>query len=241
MALFKLRARTAFLASLSLANYSEFGLIVAAIGAGNGWLGPEWLTIIAIALSLSFVAASPLNASSHELYERFRTRLRRVQRPERIAAEAEIDPGDADVMVIGMGRVGTGAYDSLHAEQGQNPVGIDADPYIVAAHAQKGRNVIRGSAMDADFWQRLQLDNGSIRLVLLALPQLSENVFAAERLVKGGFDGTIGAIAKFPDDEPALKEAGVTLVFDFYAEAGSGFARHVYIASREGADGRDGQ
>jgi hypothetical protein len=86
--------------------------------------------------------------------------------------------------------------------------------------------------MDADFWQRLQLDNGNLKLVLLALPQLSENVFAAEHLVKGGFDGPIGAIAKFPDDEPALREAGVTLVFDFYAEAGSGFARHVYIASR---------
>lgn len=231
MALFKLRARTAFLASLSLGNYSEFGLIVAAIGAANGWLAPEWLTIVAIALSLSFVAASPLNAGSHQLYERFRNRLRRVQRIERIEAEAEIDPGNADVMVIGMGRVGTGAYDSLHAEQGRNPVGIDADPYIVAMHREQGRNVIRGSATDADFWQRLQLDHGSIRLVLLAMPQLSENVFAAEHLVKAGFDGSIGAIAKFPDDEPVLAVAGVNLVFNLYAGAGSGFARHVCTES----------
>lgn len=226
LALFKLRARTAFLASLSLANYSEFGLIVAAIGASSGWLTPDWLTIIAIALSLSFVAASPLNGKSHELYERFRARLRQVQRSERIAAEAEIDPGDADVMVVGMGRVGIGAYDSLQDEKGRNPVGIDANPYVVDKQQEDGRNVIRGSATDADFWQRMQLDHGSIRLVLLTLPQLSENVFAAEHLVEGGFDGEIGAIAKFPDDEPALTDAGVTLVFNLYAGAGSGFARH---------------
>ena len=229
LVLFKLRARTGFLASLSLSTYSEFGLIVAAIGTANGWLAAEWLTIVAIALSLSFVAASPLNSYSHQLYERFRDYLCRLQRSERIADEAEIDPGDADVIVLGMGRVGAGAYDALSMEKGRSPVGIDADPYIVAMHRDEGRNVIQGSATDPDFWRRLQLDHGSIKLVLLALPQLSEDVFAAEHLVKEGFDGLIGAIARFRDDEAVLEQAGVHRVFDLYAEAGSGFARHVCI------------
>jgi predicted Kef-type K+ transport protein len=227
MLLFRLRARTSFLATLSLSNYSEFGLIVAAIGVSSGWLAPDWLTVVAIALSLSFVAASPLNARAHEIYERLSARLCRSQRPERLAYEAEIDPGDADVMVLGMGRVGTGAYDTLRMQNGRSPVGIDADPYIVAQHDEAGRNVIQGSATDPDFWNRLQLDHGSVRLVLLALPQLSENVFAAEHLVRAGFDGVIGAIAKYPDDRPVLERSGVHLVFDLYAEAGSGFAQHV--------------
>ncbi|MEA3275300.1 MAG: cation:proton antiporter family protein [Pseudomonadota bacterium] len=225
--LFNLRARTAFLGSLSLSNYSEFGLIVAAIGAANGWLAPEWLTIIAIALSLSFVAASPLNSYSHDLYERLSQRLCRRQRLQRVLYEAEIDPGDADVIILGMGRVGSGAYDTLKLQKGRKPVGIDADPDMVATHRDAGRNVIQGSATDPDFWHRLQLENGSIRLVLLALPQLSENIFAAEHLMKEGFDGLIGAVAKFPDDEPVLEKAGVHMVFDLYAEAGAGFAQHV--------------
>ena len=45
---FKLRARTSFLGSFSLVNYSEFGLIVGAVGTANGWIGNEWLVIIAI-------------------------------------------------------------------------------------------------------------------------------------------------------------------------------------------------
>jgi predicted Kef-type K+ transport protein len=224
---FRLRARTAFLAALSLSNYSEFGLIVAAIGAATGWLGPDWLTILAVALSLSFVAAAPLNARSHDLYERLSERLCRLQRPQRVSYEAEIDPGDADVIILGMGRVGSGAYDTLKLQKGRRPVGIDADPYTVTAQQEAGRRVIQGSATDADFWHRLQLDHGSIRLVLLALPQLSENVFAAEHLAKEGFDGLIGAIARFPDDEPILLAAGVHMVFDLDAEAGSGFAQHV--------------
>ncbi|MBE9567951.1 MAG: cation:proton antiporter, partial [Proteobacteria bacterium] len=38
---FKLRARTSFLSSLALSNYSEFGLIVGAIGVSNGWMNNE--------------------------------------------------------------------------------------------------------------------------------------------------------------------------------------------------------
>ncbi|MCK5667715.1 MAG: cation:proton antiporter, partial [Gammaproteobacteria bacterium] len=48
---FNLRARTSLLTSLSLANYSEFGLIVCVVGVANGWVGSEWLIVIAIALS----------------------------------------------------------------------------------------------------------------------------------------------------------------------------------------------
>jgi predicted Kef-type K+ transport protein len=55
---FKLRARTATLTSLSLANYSEFGLIIGAAGVANGWLATEWLVIFALALSITFVLAS---------------------------------------------------------------------------------------------------------------------------------------------------------------------------------------
>ena len=51
--------------------------------------------------------------------------------------------------------------------------------------------------------------------------------------MKGGFDGLIGAIARYPDDEVVLEKAGVHLVFDLYAEAGSGFAQHVCARAGE--------
>ncbi|MGB5833357.1 MAG: cation:proton antiporter family protein [Thiohalocapsa sp.] len=224
---FRLRARTAFLGSLTLANYSEFGLIVAAVAANNGWMPSQWLGIIALVLALSFVAASPLNARSHSLYELFSPRLRRQERRARIAAEREIDPGDADAMIVGMGRVGTGAYDALKQVNGRNPVGVDADPDSVSRHAAAGRYVVHGSATDADFWHRLHLDDGHVKLVLLAMPKMSENVFAAVHLIKEGFQGTIGAVAEYPEDEQLLRDAGVHQVFNLYAEAGAGFAQHV--------------
>jgi len=40
---FRLRARTSLLATINLTNYSEFGLIVTAIGVSNRWISSEWL------------------------------------------------------------------------------------------------------------------------------------------------------------------------------------------------------
>ena len=49
---FRLRARSAFLSSVSLTNYSEFGLIVASV------VLPQWLIPLAISVALSFVISA---------------------------------------------------------------------------------------------------------------------------------------------------------------------------------------
>lgn len=228
LAKWRMRARTAFLASLNLSNYSEFGLIVAAIGATKGWLPDEWLTTLAIVLSLSFVAASPLNTLAHHMYTRSRRWLLRFQHPRRLSEEEEIDPGNATVLIFGMGRVGTGAYDALDEQAGEKVVGIDHSPEVVARQRAVGRNVIQASATDPDFWARLKLNHGIIRLVMLAMPQNQENVLGAQQLKNFGYSGRIAAIAKYEDDSARLRAAGVHSVFNLYAEAGSGFAEDAY-------------
>lgn len=223
----QLRARTAFLSGLALANYSEFALIVLSIGAAAGLVPKEWVVTSAIVLALSFILAAPLNARAHHLYERYRDRLRRFEARELLAGERAIEVGDARVLILGMGRVGAGAYDAL-VERGETKlVGIDVDTDTVAAHQQAGRRVLRGSATDADFWSRLRIDGDRVEMVMLALPRQEENLFALGQLRKRGFHGPVAAIAKYADSVEELRKAGTDLVFNLYAEAGSGFANHV--------------
>jgi len=224
---FRLRVRTAFLATTSLANFSEFGLIVATIGVQQGLIEANWLVVIAIAVSLSFILAAPLNALAYNHYPRWRRRLQHLESPRHIPEEADIAPGDARVIVFGMGRVGTGAYDTLHDKRGAPVLGVDVDDRVVTTHQQAGRNVIRGSATDPDFWDRIRLDAGQVELILLALPNVHENGFATQELRKAGFDGRIAATAKYDEDIQRLTEAGADAVFNLYTEAGSGFAESV--------------
>ena len=223
---FKLRARTALLAALSLTNFSEFGLIVAAIGVANGWIAGEWLIVIAIALSLSFAIAAGFNAIAHQLYTRHRTFWKRLQRPERLADDRLLDVGGATIAIIGMGGIGTGAYDKMRELYGETVVGVDIDPVTVRNQRSVGRKVLLGDPSDADFWDRVRIEH-TLELVMLALPKLSTNLAVLEQLQSASFTGRIAATARFQDEAEALKEAGAETVFDIYAEAGVGFATHI--------------
>ena len=132
--LFCLRASTSWHTSLNLANYSEFGLIVGAIGVSAGLLGSYWLSVLAIALAISFLIAAPLNAISKTLYQRWRHPLHRFERRTRLPGDEVIRPGKAQVVVFGMGRVGTGAYDYLRAKWGDVVLGIDIDEKLAAEY-----------------------------------------------------------------------------------------------------------
>jgi len=224
LARFRLRARTAFLCSLSLANYSEFGLIVASIALVNGWMGGEWLIILAVTLSLSFILAAPLNTRAHQLYTRYRQRLHRHQVVEVIPSEQPIDPGHVSVVIFGMGRVGSGAYENLRERAGDTVVGVDINKDRVENHRAAGKNVVRGSVTDPDFWERFHIDYNKVQLVMLAMPSHLENLFAAGQLRTLGYKGRLAAVAKYPDEVEALQKAGVDSAFNLYAEAGAGFA-----------------
>lgn len=228
MTRFKLRARTSLLATLNLTNYSEFGLIVAAIGVSNGWMNAEWLVVIAIALSLSYIVAAPLNNIDDKLYSQFRAFWMKFQSKERLPDDMLIDTHGSTIAIFGMGRVGSGAYDKMRERYGDTVVGIDFDSYRVKEHQLKGRKVLHGDPSDADFWEKIEQDH-SIELVMLALPNLQANLDALEQLQKISFTGRIAAIARFPDEVPLLKQHGATAVFNIYTEAGTGFANHVEI------------
>lgn len=223
---FRLRVRTALLSSLGLATYSEFGLIVASVAVANGWLPDTWLAVLAIAVSVTFVLAAPLNSAAHRLYARYGPRLRRFETRRRLPDDQPIDLGAAEIVVVGMGRVGTGAYDYLHAQFGDVIVGLDHDATTVKEQRAAGRHIFLGDPTDPDLQERIER-RGSIRLILLTLPNHHETLEVVRRLREFGYTGLLATTVQFADHQAALEQAGVDAAFNLYAEAGSGFAEHV--------------
>ena len=137
-----------------------------------------------------------------------------------------INPGNAQVLILGMGRIGTGAYDEIVSRYGKVSLGIEVREDAAEEHQQEGRNVIAGDATDPDFWERI-LDTANVKLVLLAMPHHQGNQIALEQLKQRGFSGQTAAIAAYSDQIESLLEEGVDAAFNVYREAGTGFARHV--------------
>jgi len=221
---YRMRARTALLAGMALTQYSEFGLIIAALALKLGWLSESWMATLAIAVSISFVMSTLLNGRSHTLYSRFRDGLKRFE----TTADTEDDPQrparDVDVLIIGMGRVGSGAYDTVESQYNLRVCGVDTDKTKMAQHEAAGRKVIYGDAEDADFWEGVQTTR--YKLVMFTMPSLSEMIDAVQQLRLSGYRGKVAAVAKHEDERAAMKAAGADVVFNYYAEAGAGFAEH---------------
>ncbi len=221
----RVRSRTAYLSTVGLANYSEFGLIVAAVGVSSGWISNQWMVIIALALTISFVIGSIINARAHSLYVGIERRLHRYESAQRLSVDVAPDLGNAEVVIAGMGRVGSGAYMSMCESFGDKVCGIDADSDSVERHQKDGHNVILGDAESIDFWHDIDIEK--LKLVMLAMPTTIDMYQAVELLKKSGYKGMIAAVVKHEDDRLKLEAAGVHATFNFYAEAGAGFAEHV--------------
>ena len=220
--LLKLRSRTSFLSALALSNFSEFGLIVAAISVESGWLTNDWLVILSLSVTLSFVLTNILYKYAHEFFTEHKVYINKFQREQRLAEDVFIQPCSAPVVVIGLGRVGMGAYKSLDIHHRNKAWGLDADSRKVAWLRSQNLEVYKGDAEDVDFWEHIDLDK--IKLVLLAVPSVQDCKNIVTQLKTADYKGKIAAIARFDDERIQLQEFGIDKVFNFFNEAGVGLA-----------------
>lgn len=201
-----MRHRTSWLTSLVMANYSEFGLIVAVTGTSVGLITGHWVTVMALAVAVSFVLSSVLNARGVRLAERLSARMP-AQDPDRMHPEDRpIDIGHARALVLGMGRVGK--------------------------LREKGIEVLQADATDSDFWNRVSRSD-EVEIAILAMPFHTSNLDALEMLRESGFSGTVAAVAQNDHDVDELAEHGAHAVFHLYGSAGTALADQT-IESREG-------
>lgn len=218
----KLRVRTAYLSSLVMSNYSEFGLIVIAVAVSANMLSSDWLVIVAQAVSISFVITSLFYRKSHQQYARLKDRLKRFQSSSVLKEDQYPCMSKAEVLVIGMGRVGKGAFSALTNSLGDTVWGMDADERRVKQLLEVSPNTIMGDGENIDFWESIDFSN--IKLILLALPSIDDSSNITAQLRNAEYKGKIAAIARYEDEVSPLLSSGVDKVFNFFTDAGLGFA-----------------
>lgn len=223
LTLLRLRHRNAALAGLSLTNFSEFGLIVVAVGASTDRIDEEWLVVLSLAVALSFLLSAALNrARTYDFATWIEDRLPE-QPPERLLpSERPIDVGGVHALVLGMGRVGRAAYERL-CEKGLEALGVEHDATRVGQLKEAGVAVIRADATDREFWERV-LRAGEVELAVLAMPFHGSNLEALSLLRECGFTGRVAAVAQYDDEVHELRRLGADSVFHLYSGAGTALA-----------------
>ncbi|RLA39203.1 MAG: hypothetical protein DRR06_19520 [Gammaproteobacteria bacterium] len=213
--------RTALLSSAALTNFSEFGLIVVAVSATAGWIDPQWTGALSLVIAVSFVISSPLNSAAHNMYRRWHHGLRRFE-TQKVQAH-QPDTRGANVIILGMGIIGTGAYDAMAEQHGKFVLGVDDNDRKLEQHRLQRRRVVAADASDPDFWHRVKLSD--VELVMLALTNHQENMLVSKLLGELGYKGRIAAVVRFAEEAEELEKKGIS-AFHLYAQAGAGFASH---------------
>ena len=217
-------ARPAIFTSLSLSNYSEFGLIVGASAASKGWIDSDWLLVLALALSISYVVDGPACMSSEKIYNRFSSWLHRFERESAFSTPVNFE--GRSIVIVGMGRMGSSTCDQIEKLHPNSVVGLDFDTDAIKLRSEQGHHCLEGDGTDMEFWQRANLS--LVRAILITMPNQIADRNVVKAIRKAGYSGFVGVTTAHKDENPPLIEAGADATYSIYEGAADAFSELVY-------------
>jgi len=214
------RKRTGFLAGLTVAQISEFSLILGALGVSLGHIDTETLGLITIVGLVTIGLSTYMILYSHRLYEWFAPWLvlfeRRVPYRERAIEDGAATRAPVEVIVFGLGRFGGNLARGLKA-RGIAVCGVDFDPQAVSDLRRQGLPAQYGDAEDPEFPATLPL--AQARWVVSAIPQREVNLALLHALRAHGFRGHVALTAHSTSDAEAFRQRGADLVLHPFVAA----------------------
>jgi len=213
------RKRTGFLAGLTVAQISEFSLILGALGLSLGHIDADAMGLITLVGLITISASTYMILYSHPLYEWISPWLgvferKRAHREE--AGDLATEESGADVILFGQGRFGSGIARELR-QRGYRVLGVDFDPDLVRRMGENGYAVRYGDAEDPEFLATLPL--GQVRWVLSSVREMPVNLALLHGLREYGYKGRVAVTAHTLHNAGQLKQAGADRVLIPYADA----------------------
>ncbi|MGQ9646889.1 MAG: cation:proton antiporter [Thermodesulfobacteriota bacterium] len=213
------RRRTGFLAGLTVAQISEFSLILGALGVSIGHIGNETLGLITLVGLITIGLSTYMILYSHFLYNRLVRWLRIFERkvPYREKGEGEERGGPSvDVILFGLGRFGGSLAQNLR-QKGLNVLGVDFNSRTVAQRNQEGFQALYGDAEDPEFPATLPLNEA--KWIVSTIPLRDVNLTLLDALHHYGYAGQKAMTAHSGRDAEMLRESGADLIFSPLADA----------------------
>jgi Kef-type K+ transport system membrane component KefB len=220
----RFRARVGVRSGLTLAQISEFSLILVALGVGLGQVDGRIVGLVTGVALVTITASTFLGARSAALVPRLSPLLEPFERaPVRPEAPEEGAMPDPTVVVIGLGRLGQTVLTELD-ERGEEVLGVDFDPRSIlgAVHAIP---VLYGDAEDPELPHHLPLSRA--RWVVSTLRDLESHRSLIAALRHHGYEGRIAVAVDHEADVEMLEPLGVNLIVRPLHEAAGPFVERL--------------
>lgn len=174
--------RTSFFTGLSVANISEFSLIVAAMGLSLRHLNMEVVSMITVIGLLTMTISSYMMTYNNWIYNRLRKVLTIFEfRKTKTKLSTKKSGMSGHVILLGCGQMGQQILDQVKEFKDEYLV-VDHDNNVIKELIKKDITCIFGDVEDSELLRELDLENAEI--VISTLPSPEDNLFLIKELEK---------------------------------------------------------
>lgn len=213
------RKRTGFLAGLTVAQISEFSLILAALGFNLGHIDQKTVGLITLVGLITIFVSTYMILYSQPLYQ-FLSPWFDIFERKTPYREKELDElptkKHIDAVLFGLGRFGTVIANALH-ERGWHVMVVDYDPELLRQNRQAGLITRYGDGEDPEFISSLPLNQ--VKWVISTLRDYQANVAMIKALKEENYSGQIAVSAHTQSQADFYQELGANLTLIPYHDA----------------------
>ncbi|HIQ50205.1 MAG TPA: sodium:proton exchanger [Nanoarchaeota archaeon] len=210
MGLLRYTKRTGFLAGLTVAQISEFSLILIALGVKVGHLSNDILAMVTTIGLITMFVSTYMIIHANKLYCYLSKYLNIFERKGRKIDEHIHHKGKHyDIILFGCNRIGWSLLKSLK-KVSKNLLIVDYDPEIIISLAKKGYECRYGDANDIEFLNKL--DFSKTKMVISTIPDIETNLLLIRKIKEVNKKAIIIIVSHQIEEALKLYESGATYV-----------------------------
>jgi Kef-type K+ transport system membrane component KefB len=201
------RRKTSFFVGLTVAQISEFSLVLVLLAQSLGHVDAQIVTLVTVIGLVTFTGSSLVMNSSDGYYKRLKRWLGIFERRTTVAERQHAFKPEA--LLFGFHRLGQDFLPLL--ERGQKPfLVIDFDPSVIESLQAKGVPAMYGDAADNELLDEFDLK--LLHMLISTVPDLETNLFLLSKLRKRNKQALFISMAQSPDEAMILYRAGADYV-----------------------------
>lgn len=233
MGMLRYKKKTSLQTGFTVAQISEFSLIVIALGAKIGHVSDEIVSLVTMVGLITIFGSTYLVSYSDQIYKKLEKYLSIFEK--KVTRSDTQEHEHYDVILFGAGRIGNNFHE-LFKKKNVSHLVVDYDPDVINKLQTGGLNTSYGDAQNLTFLEELNLREAKMIISTIPDSEINANIFNAVRRAQP--DSIVVTVAKEDKDARFLYDQGVDYVLMPYMlgaqHACELFEQHLF--ARDGYD-----
>ncbi|MEK6855846.1 MAG: cation:proton antiporter family protein [Nanoarchaeota archaeon] len=206
--IFGYKKRVNFFTGISLAQVSEFSMILMLLGYNLGHISQEVISLMVLVAIITIGISSYGLYYAHFLFNKF-ARILSIFEGKRQESK-KIKMEQHEIILFGYHRIGYKLLKSLNGIKDSNLMVVDYNPKVILSLAEEGIGAVYGDGCDKEFLSEMNIDKA--KLIISTVPDEESNLTIREFLKNRGSKAVFIATAEQPRQALELYEKGIDYV-----------------------------